>query len=145
MLKRLLILLVFVLAFPASAAEKDLLEPDQAFRFSTRVLAPDAVEVRYQIAEGYYLYRDKFKFAVEPSSIEPGTPELPPGKRKKDEFFGEVETYRGEVRIRLPLKSEGAVTSATLAVTSQGCADVGVCYVPHEQTARLDLASAGGG
>jgi thiol:disulfide interchange protein DsbD len=145
MLKRLLILLVFVLALPASAAEKDLLEPDQAFRFSTRVLGPDAVEVRYQIAEGYYLYRDKFKFAVEPSSIQPGTPELPPGKRKKDEFFGEVETYRGEVRIRLPLQSEGAVTKATLAVTSQGCADVGVCYVPHEQTARIDLASGGGG
>ena len=145
MLNRVFIFLLVVLALPANAAEQDLLEPDQAFRFSTRVLGPDAVEVRYQIAPGYYLYRDKFKFVVDPSSIEVGAPDLPPGKRKKDEFFGEVETYRGEVRIRLPLKNDGAAASATLAVTSQGCADAGVCYVPHEQTARLDLASAGGG
>jgi thiol:disulfide interchange protein DsbD len=143
MLKRLLLIVLLVLALPVVAAEQDLLEPDQAFRFSTRVLGPDAVEVRYQVAPGYYLYRDKFKFAVQPATIELGAPELPRGERKKDEFFGEVETYRGEVRIRLPLKNAGAANTATLVATSQGCADAGVCYVPHEQTARLVLAAAG--
>lgn len=143
MLKHLLtIVWLLALALPAGAAEQDLLEPDQAFRFSARVLGPDALEVRYQIAPGYYLYRDKFKFAIQPAGVELGPPELPPGKLKKDEFFGEVETYRGELRIRLPLKTAGA-GAATLTATSQGCADVGVCYVPHDQTARLTFASAG--
>jgi len=143
MLKHLLtILWLLALAAPAAAAEQDLLEPDQAFRFSARVLAPDAIEVRYQVAPGYYLYRDKFKFAAQPGSVELGTPELPPGKLKKDEFFGEVQTYRGEVRIRLPVRAAGAA-NVTLVATSQGCADAGVCYVPHDQTARLTLAAAG--
>jgi thiol:disulfide interchange protein DsbD len=143
MLKHLLtILWLLALAAPVAAAEQDLLEPDQAFRFSARVLGPDAIEVRYQVAPGYYLYRDKFKFAAQPGSVELGTPELPPGKLRKDEFFGEVQTYRGEVRIRLPVRAAGAA-NVTLVVTSQGCADAGVCYVPHDQSARLTLAAAG--
>ncbi len=142
MLKHLLILLS-LFALPAGAAEQDLLDPDQAFRFSARVLGSDAVEVRYQVAPGYYLYRDKFKFAFNPATVEAGGAELPPGIVKKDEFFGEVETYRGEVRIRIPVRSVNSA-SATLIATSQGCADVGVCYVPHDQTAKLVLAGASG-
>jgi thiol:disulfide interchange protein DsbD len=137
------LILILLLALPAMAAEPDLLEPDKAFRFSARVLGPDAIEARYQIAPGYYLYRDKFRFSLQPATVDLGAPELPPGEVKKDEFFGEVETYRGEVRIRLPLAKADATGPVTLVATSQGCADVGVCYVPHEQTARLTLAAAG--
>src|SRR5215208_6625209 len=144
MLTRAVILLLLAVVLPARAAEPDLLDPDKAFRFSARVLGPDAVEVRYQIASGYYLYRDKFRFTVQPASVKLGAPELPPGKLKKDEFFGDVQTYRGEIRIRLPVAKAIAAGPVTLAVTSQGCADVGVCYVPHEQTARLNLAASGG-
>ena len=145
MLKRLLIVFsLLLLAAPAGAAEQDLLEPDRAFRFSARVLGADALEVRYQIAPGYYLYRDKFKFAVQPGTVKLGAPDLPPGQMKKDEFFGEVQTYRGELRIRIPVQS-AAAGNATLIATSQGCADVGVCYVPHEQTAKLTLAALGEG
>jgi thiol:disulfide interchange protein DsbD len=143
MLKRFVTLLALLaLAVAAGAAEQDLLEPDQAFRFSARALSPDAVEVRYQVAPGYYLYRDKFRFAFQSATVEAGAAELPKGEKKKDDFFGEVETYRGEVLIRIPVKSAGA-KEATLVATSQGCADVGVCYVPHEQTAKLVLAGAG--
>ena len=145
MLKNLLLTLVWLLAAPAGAAEPDLLEPDKAFRFAARALGPDAIEVRYQVAPGYYLYRDKFKFTIEPTSIQLGDPELPPGVRKKDEFFGEVDTYRGEVRVRVPLRNARDGEPVTLTATSQGCADVGVCYVPHDQKARLTLTAAGSG
>ena len=124
-------------------APPDLLEPDQAFRFSARALGADAIEVRYQVAKGYYLYRDKFQFTVAPASVQLGAPELPPGERKKDEFFGEVETYRGELRIKLPVRNASVGDAVTLNATSQGCADVGVCYVPHDQKARVVLAAAG--
>jgi thioredoxin:protein disulfide reductase len=136
------LLMLFLLVTGARAAE--LLEPDQAFRFSARTLDADTIEVRYQIAKGYYLYRDKFRFSVEPESVVLGTPQLPPAERITDEFFGEVDTYRGEVLIRLPLRERGEARAITLKALSQGCADVGVCYVPHEQQAKLLLTAAPG-
>ena len=142
---KLLLVLLSLFALPASGAEQDLLEPDKAFRFAVRALGSDAIEVKYDIAPGYYLYRDKFSFTIEPATLQLGAPQLPPGVRKKDEFFGEVETYRGQVLIKVPVQSARPGDSATLVATSQGCADVGVCYVPHEQKARLTLAAAGSG
>ena len=142
LLIRFLAILFAFAALPANGADPVLLEPEQAFAFAARALGPDAIEVRYQIAPGYYLYRDKFRFSVEPNTIELGPPELPAGKRKKDEFFGEVETYRGELRIRLPLRNAQNGAAVTVTAVSQGCADVGVCYVPQEQHARLTLAAS---
>jgi thiol:disulfide interchange protein DsbD len=139
---RLLTVLLMLFASPAGAANpNDLLEPDQAFRFSARVVAPDAIEVMYQVAPGYYLYREKIKFAVQPATVELGNPDLPPGKLKKDEFFGEVQTYRGEVRVKVPVRNAAGADAITLVATSQGCADSGVCYVPHDQKAQLSLIS----
>jgi len=114
----------------------ELLEPEKAFRFSARALDAGSIEVRYAIADGYYMYRDRFKFAAEGARL--GAPQLPPGLKHKDEFFGETEIYRKEVRFRLPLEGEGRVE---LTVTSQGCADIGVCYVPMESRATLQLAA----
>ena len=130
-------LLLALLAGPAAAAD-DLLEPEKAFRFSTQVL-DGAVEVRYAIAQGYYLYRDRFRFEAD-GRARLGKPEFPPGLAHKDQFFGEMQIYRKEVRVRLPVESAGAFE---LKVTSQGCADAGVCYVPMESKASLVLAAAG--
>ena len=144
MLRTFALLLLFICR-PALAAPDDLLEPDQAFRFSARAVGPDTIEVQYQIARGYYLYRDKFRFVLQPATLELAPPELPPGKLKKDEFFGDVETYRGDLRIRLPVRNARAGESATLVATSQGCADAGVCYVPHEQRAQVSFVSTAAG
>src|SRR5436309_11762992 len=140
----LVLLLLFAALPPARAAgADDLLEPDKAFRFSARALDARTVEVRYGIADGYYLYRDRFRFAAEPPSVALGQPQFPKGEIHEDKFFGKQETYRKEVRIRLPLEAAGA-ERLKLLVTSQGCADLGVCYVPQVQSADLRLASLGG-
>ncbi len=140
----LLIALLFLLVPAAHAAGADeLLEPDKAFGFSARALDAATVEVRYAIADGYYLYRDRFRFAAEPASVTLGQPQFPKGQVHEDKFFGKQETYRKEVRIRLPVEAAGA-ERLKLLVTSQGCADVGVCYVPQVQSAELRLASLGG-
>ena len=115
----------------------NLLEPEKAFRFSAQA-ADGAVEVRFAIADGYYLYRDRMKFEATGARL--GKAEFPPGLTHKDEFFGEQQIYRKEVRVRVPAE---AASAFELKVTSQGCADVGVCYVPMESTARLTLASSG--
>src|SRR5688572_32788246 len=140
---RFILTLLLTLSCYAQAAEPELLEPDKAFRFSARVKDPGSIEVSYQIAPGYYLYRDKFQFALAPAEAKAGAPQMPVGKKHKDEFFGEVETYRGSLTIVLPYSTSGAaLPAATLTATSQGCADVGVCYVPHQQKAVLKLAPA---
>jgi len=143
MILRWLLLLLTLCAGLAHAADPELLDPEKAFVFSARVATPDAIEVRYVIAKGYYLYRDKFRFTLEPAALNGGSAQLPPGQLKKDEFFGETTVYRNEVRIRLPVNAAGGIDRAVLTAVSQGCADVGVCYVPVEQKADLRLTTAG--
>jgi thiol:disulfide interchange protein DsbD len=140
MIRRLFLLLSLCLPLAVSAAE-ELLEVDKAFRLSARALDAATLEVRYDIAKGYYMYRDKFAFALEPATVKAGTPQLPPGKVKKDEFFGDVETYRKEVVIRLPFTAPEGLDAVTLKATSQGCADLGVCYPPNPQTLQVSLAA----
>lgn len=110
--------------FPVAHAE-EFLDPEIAFKFSARALDANTLEARWQIADGYYMYRDKFKFAVEGATL--GAPKLPAGKIKEDEFFGRVETYRKDVRIALPIQRTAGATSVTLKTVSQGCADAGLC------------------
>src|SRR5258707_46013 len=134
-LKRLLILLALLVGtFAAGAA--DLLEPEQAFRFSARVADAGHVEVRFTIADGYYLYRDRLRFSAEGARLGPA--ELPAGLAHKDEFFGDMPIYRGAVTIRIPTQAEAGFE---LKVVSQGCADVSVCYVPMESKANLQLGA----
>jgi thiol:disulfide interchange protein DsbD len=143
--KRFLLFVLLSICTSASAQffkkSDELLEPEKAFRFSARA-APGEVEVTFAIADGYYLYRDKFRLSAEGNpAVRLGAPELPAGARHKDEFFGEVETYRRQVRIRIPAQGAGRFD---LKVVSQGCADIGVCYVPMESQASLQLAASVG-
>ena len=90
--------LSWILGFPAAMAalsQDDLLEPEKAFQISTRALDERNVDVRFRIADGYYMYRDRFKFETADGKVLADV-ELPPGKLKKDEFFGETQTYRRE-------------------------------------------------
>ena len=88
------------------------------------------------------MYRDKFRFAARAIRRCGSAAPIPAGARHKDEFFGEVETYRKQVRIRIPAEGEGRFD---LKVTSQGCADIGVCYVPMESQACGSRPRGGAG
>ncbi len=138
-----LLSILFLFTHAAHAVEEgDLLEPEKAFAFSAKALDAQTLEVRYQIADGYYLYHDKFKFEIDPKEIRVGTPQIPAGKIKQDEFFGKVETHRGLITIKLPLIRSGNTSTITLKATSQGCADLGVCYPPLTQSAKISLPAA---
>jgi thiol:disulfide interchange protein DsbD len=138
---RFLALLVLLLPLAAfGVSEKDLLEPEKAFRLSLRAIDDRTLEVRYAIADGYYMYRHRFGVESQTAGVRAGALDLPKGKEKHDEFFGNVEIYRGNVAFRVPI--EGSAESAVLDLTSQGCADVGVCYPPNTQVADIRLASA---
>ena len=129
---------LMLLQSPAHAAE-DYLAPDVAFKFSARMADEKTVEVTYRIAEGYYMYRERFAFKADGANL--GQPEIPPGKIKFDETFQkEVETYRKSITIRLPVEAAG---SFTLTATSQGCADAGLCYSPMDSQATLSPKGGG--
>jgi len=134
----LMLVLSQLLALPAARAEVAYLEPDAAFRMSARMLDPRTVAVQYEIADGYYMYRERFAFAASGATL--GKPAIPVGKVKFDETFQkDVETHRGSVTITIPVSTAGMFT---LTVTSQGCADAGLCYAPQEASVRL--VGAGG-
>ena len=128
----------------AADAQSKLLEPERAFAFSVQALDDRTVEARFAIADGYYLYREKLKFSVEPTALA-AAPALPPGKVKDDEFFGKVETYRGRLAVKLALDQKEPGRKVTVRAESQGCADAGICYPPQVQVLTLTLPLPGAG
>jgi len=122
-------------------AQDELLPPEQAFRLSGR-MDGDRLIAKYRIAPGYYMYRKQFAFDSETDGVELGPAEIPPGHKKKDEFFGEVETYRDAVTISVPVSFQGPPPAEIrIKARGQGCADMGVCYPPLFQTLRLQPGS----
>ncbi|WP_321808952.1 protein-disulfide reductase DsbD [Burkholderia sp. BCC1993] len=133
---------MFVLGgLSVARAADDFLDPSVAFKFSASE-SPGQVDVRFKVANGYYLYRERFAFAVKGGQATLGDPQFPAGHVKFDQTFQkEVETYRDEVVIHVPVKQ--AAGPFQLAVTSQGCADEGICYPPAEHVVKVDGAALG--
>jgi thiol:disulfide interchange protein DsbD len=138
-----LLALWVTLAMPSARAEDEFLPPEQAFAFSATMDGADAVRIDYQVAKGYYMYRERFAFAVAPAGAATlGDPVFPASEVKYDPTFDKnMEIYHGPVSIRLPL-APGA-GAFTLNVTGQGCADKGVCYPPMTHTVSLKPAAGG--
>jgi len=137
---RLLRSLALLLLLGGAAQGADLLPPAQAFKPTASAADGQTIVVRFEIAKGYYLYRDKFRFSAEPASVQLGAASLPKGQQKVDETFGAVEVYYREVLVRLPVERNSSGTLAlTLSVSSQGCADAGVCFPPQKQTLSVEL------
>jgi thiol:disulfide interchange protein DsbD len=130
-----------LVALPVAAQEPKLLPNERAFAFSARGVNERTIEARFVIADGYYLYRDRIKFTVEPGTLAEAT--LPPGKVKEDQFFGKVETYRNQLVVKLPVDGAAPGAAVTVGAESQGCADIGVCYPPQIQKVTLSLPAAG--
>ena len=117
--------------------EEPLLDPSDAFQTQV-ALNEDALNVEINIAPGYFVYRSKI--SVSSDSAEFGTLELPDGVKKDDQFFGEVETYRGILNYSAPLINSEATGPLKINVVSQGCADVGVCYPPYHEEFTINVA-----
>ena len=138
-------LLVYLLLFnnPQLLAQSDeLLPPEQAFSL-VAWMDGDRLIAEYDIAQGYYMYRQRFDFQIESGNAQFDTAVMPDGKIKNDEFFGDMEVYRGKLRIVLPiLSSNRQGLNLIVKATGQGCADIGVCYPPLSQTLNINTASS---
>ena len=141
MYKKLIALTLMLTALAAAAQdEQEFLKPDQAFAISALSEDGKSVAFDWQIADGYYMYRSKFRFISDTPGVELGDPDMPQAETKNDPVFGDVEVYRERVRIAVPLSAVPAGTDTlALRARSQGCADAGICYPPHMQTVLVAL------
>ncbi|MBF8268558.1 MAG: thiol:disulfide interchange protein DsbD [Gammaproteobacteria bacterium] len=124
------------------AADDEILRVDEAFIMRTTVTDPTTVHVHWQIAEGYYLYNDKFTFVVieGQASVDQSSIPIPKGKVKEDPSFGRVEVLYHEVEFNLRLvRQSQAETPITLQIKYQGCKEDSICYPPQRKKVQLVL------
>ena len=127
-LSSLLLLITGQVAMAQSA--DDLLPPEQAFAFSSEWV-DNTLIARWDIADGYYMYQDKFAVESKTEGVAVGELSMTPGTPKTDQFFGEVVIYTDRAEVQIPLSAEQPVTGASLVVWGQGCNEpVGICYPP---------------
>jgi thiol:disulfide interchange protein DsbD len=123
----------------SSLFKDELLPPEQAFEFFASVKDAHTLHVNWHIADGYYLYREKFQLELmNADGISLGSYDIPRGVPKQDEAFGQVETFHIELDFDVPLnRSNLSEQPLTLQAKYQGCADRGVCYPPMSK--KIDL------
>jgi thiol:disulfide interchange protein DsbD len=112
---------------------------EEAYQLAIDV-TPDSLRLYWQIADGYYLYQHAFDIALRSGDKPvPHRVELPLGEDRTDEFFGDVTVYYLDADVRIALEEQ--VERAQLTVTSQGCADAGLCYPPRTQRFDIDFGT----
>jgi thiol:disulfide interchange protein DsbD len=137
---------LLALALPATAAPMQQFElppVDEVFVLSAQATARDRIEVRWQIADKYYLYRHRTSVKAD-AAFAGASLSLPKGKAYRDEFFGDVETYRQQLVGTLVGTPAAGADTVTLTVKYQGCADAGICYPPQTRTLKVALPAEAG-
>lgn len=110
--------------------DTDFLPPDVAFRVAAR-LDGKVVKVRWVIADGYYLYRQKIEVKAESPDLVVSAPELPPGMTKTDPYLGTQQVFTQQVEATVPYaRLDAGAHPIQIKVTYQGCAEAGLCYPP---------------
>ncbi|MBL4851567.1 MAG: protein-disulfide reductase DsbD [Gammaproteobacteria bacterium] len=126
-----------------SNPSQTVLSPDEAFIFFAEADDGQTIRMQWQIADNIYMYRDKFRFAIIESTkgdVSLGAPQLPPGKKKYDESFGDSEVYFHEVTITLPvIREAGPAQTIKLQAYYQGCVEDSFCYPPIKKIISIDL------
>ncbi|WP_044406322.1 protein-disulfide reductase DsbD [Thiomicrospira microaerophila] len=121
--------------------DSGLLDVDAAFAFSHDIPGNGEIQAFWQVADGYYLYRDKISARILEGQATLGQIQTVAGKQKDDPLFGSVEVYYGQATASLPLYDvQGKVV---VEFEYQGCAEVGVCYPPERKQVTIDAATFG--
>lgn len=120
-----------------SGRMSSVLPADEAFALDVIIELPATIVVKWEIMEGYYLYRKSFEFVETNSSIT-GTAIIPQGRKLTDEFFGDVEVYFDNVMVRIPF-NPAKTKEIELLVSYQGCAEIGFCYPVQQKIVTLEI------
>ena len=138
---RLPLFIVVTIGALLPAQAQDILRPEQAFPYTLEADAQQLI-LKFEVPDGYYLYRERFGFESGTATVALGSADFPPGEIHEDEFFGEQETYRGNFEIGIPYSRRSALNAMQLELQLQGCADIGLCYPPQRWTREVSLPAA---
>ncbi|ARD44809.1 protein-disulfide reductase DsbD [Colwellia sp. PAMC 21821] len=119
--------------------DNEFLKVDDAFIFDFHQ-QKNKLQVSFNIADGYYLYRHQFKFTAKNAVIVPVN--LPEGEHHEDEFFGVQQIFTGQLAFTIDISQ--ANSDANITIRYQGCAYKGLCYPPTKKTldlSKVDLVS----
>ncbi|QLB18534.1 protein-disulfide reductase DsbD [Mannheimia granulomatis] len=114
------------------SSKNEFLKSEDAFVFSLGQ-RENSLLLNWQIAEGYYLYKKEIK--ITPHNITIGEPQFPQAEQHNDEFLGQVEIFRNQLQVSLPLLE--SQDNAVIAVEYQGCTK-GFCYPPEKLELTLN-------
>ncbi|MEO7344398.1 MAG: protein-disulfide reductase DsbD [Methylotenera sp.] len=126
-------------------SEDEFLSPDVAFKLNLSATDAASIQAAFTVAPGYYLYRERIKFIIQPATdgaISGVT--LPAGEIKNDPNFGRQEVYHHDFNANIKLASIKN-SALTIAATYQGCSEKGLCYAPIKKTFTVDFPTAGSG
>ncbi len=144
-LRRLVVTMSAVAALSGgalAASDADFLDPDDAFKSSVSTSADGrSLVIGWQVAEGYHLYGSRMAVTAASPQVQLGVPQRTAGKIAFDPILKEtVETLGGNFEVRIPI--EKAPANFEVELTSQGCADAGLCYPPQSKQIPIVLAAA---
>ena len=114
----------------------------EAFNPTIETIESDRVVINVEIADEYYLYRDKFSVSTEPASVQLLPIEFPEAIPYEDEFFGTTHIYRNKVQLTIPIAQNNPAQRFELSMMYQGCADMGLCYPPTQSSFSIELPVA---
>lgn len=142
-MKKWFVLLMLVLPFACSYAQVDQspLPADQAFSLSAQSVSTKGINLVWQIAPGYHLYREKLSFVLAtPKTAHLGKIDLPPGTPEENPILGKFQQYQNSLSIQIPINAPNQ-SHVTLIVGYQGCQDKGICYPPVTKKLSFVLAN----
>lgn len=117
------------------SGQPQFLPVDQAFVLDYRQQDNELL-LNWTIADGYYMYRDKFKLGG--IAVNFSHPTYPATITIEDEFFGKTEVYFHQLQLKIPLSDIDE--DAIFRVQFMGCAEAGFCYPP--ETIEIPLLQA---
>ncbi|MFT7286469.1 MAG: thiol:disulfide interchange protein [Halieaceae bacterium] len=123
--------------FMGADTQPQFLRVEEAYPLAIEPDGESALRLIWQMPPGYYLYQHAFRFQLLSGdrTVEV-QPNYPPALEREDEYFGLVQVYYDSAEITL--QATESLAGAQLAVSSQGCADAGLCYPPRTQHFRID-------
>ena len=121
-------------------SQQEFLPVEEAFVFSAKADNGQLLKATWEIAEGYHLYKDKFKFSVTPDNYKIVNVKYPKAEMFDDKFLGQLESYKDSVEISIEITGEPNTSNIQLTSVYQGCADVGLCYPPETKKTEFKLA-----
>ncbi len=114
----------------------------EAFKPKVSSINSDNIVIHFDIADEYYLYKDKFSVSTEPASAQLQAIEFTEALAHEDEFFGTTYIYRGNVQLTIPVAQSNTLQQFELSLVYQGCADMGLCYPPTQNSFSIELPAA---